>query len=127
MLDTNDIKQIRQVIKEEISGTETRLRGEITGTETKLMKEISGTETRLRGEITGTETRLRGEIKESEKMVTKNLTKVIEETEQRIYHGIGDVISDSLLPMLNEKVNKKDLAILEKRVGILEQNSSVVQ
>jgi chromosome segregation ATPase len=75
---TEDLNQIREVVREEISAVEIRLREEISAVEIRLREEIRAVEIRLREEIRAVETRLREEIAALEKRMIERQDRAVE-------------------------------------------------
>lgn len=105
MLNSQDLKQIRNVVKDEIDASANGLR-----------KEIEKSTQGLRKEIAGSAEGLRKEVKASADQVKSELRAEIKESEGRIYEGIGNLISDGILPQLAEKADKSDIDRIERKI-----------
>ncbi len=92
MLDSQDIKQIRQVVTEEVNNLKQVVDGEI-----KDLKQV------VSGEIKDLKRYVKDEIKDSEK---------------RIIGEIGTFIEDQVLPQFDEKADKTDIDRLERKLDI---------
>lgn len=106
---SDDLSKIQKVLKTEINtaldnklaDTEKRLKTEITSTQESLRFEITSTEKRLRAEIGLTEKHLRGEM--------GSLKAEVVASEKRVISEIVDFVQDQLMPLIDDKADKKDI------------------
>lgn len=89
--------EFRDEIKDSISASEKNLRAFVGDS-------ISASEKSLRGEIVSVENSLRQEILASENRVVK---------------GLVDFVSDSLVPLIDEKADKTDIDRIERKLDNL--------
>lgn len=91
---TNDLTQLRTVIKEEISASEQSLKRDLFATEKRLREELTTNDKGLRNELSLLEQRLKKEISDSDK---------------RVMVDIGSFMEDNLFPLIGEKADKADI------------------
>ncbi|MDO8570331.1 MAG: hypothetical protein Q7R97_01990 [Candidatus Daviesbacteria bacterium] len=108
---TDDLKQIRGVIKEELSFVEGRFDNKLSSVETKL----TSVETGLSKRLTSVETGL-SSVKEELTSVETRLEQKIEESEKHVMSDIAQFINDRIAPMFEEKADKSDIERIERKL-----------
>lgn len=106
MLGSNDLKQIRQVMREEVQDTEKRLDGRMG----KLEKRLDGIEHKF--DINSE--RLEGNMFDME----RRLVAKIEDMRKRIIVEVGEFIADHILPQIDDKADQKDVDSIKIHLGM---------
>ena len=115
MLTTDDLKKIQGVMREEIGTSETKLKQEINGSETKLRgvisEEIGNSEIKIRAEVGNLETKLR-------KVIHEEVDKRAQETELKMEFRFNAVDKQLHEVRKQQEQDRKDWSDFFNEAGI---------
>ncbi len=115
MFDSQELKQLEMLFNQ----SEGRMAGKISESEVRMVGKIGESEERMAGKISESEDRMVGKIGESEKRLVSKIGESEKRTHLKIDQlstDIGEMIDNTILPMIAEKADKSDIVRLERKL-----------